>query len=308
MKVLQFTIPVAHDKSVIAQQDEQPYFYPHLHRHKEAQVTWIMAGEGTLIAGNNMHAFKSGEIYLLGADQPHLFKSSPEYFQTANKKAIKALTIFFDPNGSLRSLFDLPEMKVFKDFIQQNQQGFKLPEDYAGKVAQSMLDIQSASGPDQMIHFLQLLRTLHNIPVRPEPLSAFGISPGITESEGIRISNIYNYILQHYSQAVTLDDVAHEACMTPQAFCRYFKKHTGHTFISFLNEMRINEACKKLTANKYESISVVAYKCGFTSITNFNRVFKSVMGNSPRGYLDSYLNKVGLPLPTSPKFMGGVKN
>lgn len=81
--------------------------------------------------------------------------------------------------------------------------------------------------------------------------------------------------------------------MTPQAFCRYFKKHTGHTFVSFLNSMRINEACKKLTENSDESISVVAYKCGFTSITNFNRVFKSVMGNSPRGYLDNYLNKVG---------------
>jgi AraC-like DNA-binding protein len=293
MKVLQFTIPVAHDKSVIAQQDELPHFYPHLHRHKEAQVTWILAGEGTLIAGNNMHAFQSGEIYVLGADQPHLFKSSPEYFQSGNEKAIKALTIFFDPNGSLSSLFDLPEMRALKDFLQQHQQGFKLPAEYVDKVSRNMLDIQGTSGPDQMIHFLQLLRILQSIPSKPEPLSAFGISPGITESEGIRISNIYNYILQHYSEAITLDDVAREACMTPQAFCRYFKKHTRHTFISFLNEMRINEACKKLTGNKYESISVVAYKCGFTSITNFNRVFKSIMGNSPRRYLDSYLNKVG---------------
>jgi AraC-like DNA-binding protein len=293
MKVLQFTIPVTHDKSVIAQQDELPYFYPHLHRHKEAQVTWILAGEGTLIAGNNMHAFQSGEIYVLGADQHHLFKSSPEYFQSGSKKAIKALTIFFDPNGSLSSLFDLPEMKALKDFLQQHQQGFKLPAEYVDKVSRNMLDIQGTSGPDQMIHFLQLLRILQGIPSKPEPLSAFGISPGITESEGIRISNIYNYILQHYSAAITLDDVAREACMTPQAFCRYFKKHTRHTFISFLNEMRINEACKKLTGNKYESISVVAYKCGFTSITNFNRVFKSIMGNSPRRYLDSYLNKVG---------------
>jgi AraC-like DNA-binding protein len=292
MKVLQFTIPVAHDKSVIFQQDDLPYFYPHLHRHKEAQVTWILAGEGTLIAGNNMHAFGPDEIYLLGADQPHLFKSSPEYFQPANKKGIKTLTIFFDPNGSLASLFDLPEMKVFKDFIQQNTQGFKLPAEYVDKVSRSMLDIQKTSGPDQMIHFLQLLRILQGIPAKPEPLSASGISHGITESEGIRISNIYNYILQHYSEAITLDDVAREACMTPQAFCRYFKKHTGHTFVSFLNSMRINEACKKLTGNKYESISVVAYKCGFTSITNFNRVFKSVMCNSPRRYLDSYLNKV----------------
>jgi AraC-like DNA-binding protein len=293
MKVLQFTIPVAHDKSIIAQQDDLPHFYPHLHRHKEAQVTWILAGEGTLIAGNNMHAFKSGEIYLLGADQPHLFKSSPEYFQQGNKKAIKTLTIFFDPNGSLSSLFALPEMKAFKDFIQQNQQGFKLPPEYVDKVSRSMLDIQSAAGPDQMIYFLNLIKILYSIPVKPEPLSAPGTSNGISESEGIRISNIYNYILQRYSGAITLDDVAREACMTPQAFCRYFKKHTGHTFVSFLNEIRINEACKKLTGNKYESISVVAYKCGFTSITNFNRVFKTVMGNSPRGYLDSYLNKVG---------------
>lgn len=294
MKVLQFTIPVAHDKSVIAQQDELPHFYPHFHRHNEAQVTWIQAGEGTLIAGNNMHAFKAGEIYLLGADQPHLFKSSPEYFMPGNKKVVKTLTIFFDPNGSLSAMLNLPEMKICKDFLQQHTQGFKLPNEEINKVSQAMLQIQATAGPDQVIHFLHLLRILQGIPGKLEPLSAFGISPAITETEGIRISNIYNYILHHYSKAVSLADVAREACMTPQAFCRYFKKHTGHTFISFLNEMRINEACKKLTGNKYESISVVAYKCGFSSITNFNRVFKSIMGSSPREYMDSYLHKVGI--------------
>ncbi len=105
-----------------------------------------MAGEGTLIAGNNMHAFQSGEIYILGADQPHLFKSSPEYFQPGKtKKAVKALTIF-DPDGSLSSMFDLPEMKAFKDFIQHQQQGFKLPAAYVDEVSRSMLDIQNTSG------------------------------------------------------------------------------------------------------------------------------------------------------------------
>lgn len=292
MKVLQFTIPVAHDKSIIAQYEDMAYFYPHLHRHKEAQVTWVQEGEGTLIAGNNMHAFKAGEIYFLGADQPHLFKSNPEYFHADSKKRIRALTIFFDPNGGLASLFDLPEMKNFKDFIAHYRHGFKLPQDYVGKVSSSMLDIQNSSGSDQLIQFLQMLRVLSSTKIKPEPLSEFSISPGINEAEGIRISNIYNYILQNYSKAITLDDVAKEACMTPQAFCRYFKKHTRHTFVSFLNEMRINEACKKLTDNEYESISVVAYKCGFSSITNFNRVFKSVTGNSPRGYIDNYLNKV----------------
>jgi AraC-like DNA-binding protein len=293
MKILQFTIPVAHDKSVVVQQDELPHFYPHLHRHKEAQITWVQAGEGTLIAGNNMYTFRSGEIYLLGADQPHLFKSNPEYFHPDNKKVIRTLTIFFDPSGSPAGLFSLPEMKTLKDFIQQTQQGFKIPAEFVDKISRIMTDIRKNSGPAQIICFLQLLGILQGINPRPEALSPLAISHGITESEGIRISNIYNFILQRYSEAITLDDVAREACMTPQAFCRYFKKHTGHTFVSFLNSMRINEACKKLTENSDESISVVAYKCGFTSITNFNRVFKSVMGNSPRGYLDNYLNKVG---------------
>ncbi|MBS1504715.1 MAG: AraC family ligand binding domain-containing protein, partial [Bacteroidetes bacterium] len=81
MKVLQFTIPIAHDKSVIVQHDQMQHFYPHLHRHKEAQVTWIQEGEGTLIAGNHMHVFGPGDIFLIGPDQPHLFKSNPEYFQ-----------------------------------------------------------------------------------------------------------------------------------------------------------------------------------------------------------------------------------
>jgi quercetin dioxygenase-like cupin family protein len=80
MKVLQFTIPVQHDKSIFTRIDVLPYFYPYLHRHKEMQITWVQQGEGTLVVNNNMHIFHSNEIYLLGANQPHLFKSEPSYF------------------------------------------------------------------------------------------------------------------------------------------------------------------------------------------------------------------------------------
>ena len=74
MKVVQFTIPVAADHSVIVQEDVLPNFYGHLHRHKEMQIMWIIKGEGTLIAGNYMQRFKSGDVYVIGANQPHVFK------------------------------------------------------------------------------------------------------------------------------------------------------------------------------------------------------------------------------------------
>lgn len=292
MKVLQFTIPVAHDKSVIIDQVELPYHYPYLHRHKEAQITWIQRGEGTLIAGNNMHDYSSGDIFLLGPNLPHLFKSSPEYFSPDSDRSIKAFTLFFNPDGILAGLFDLPEMKAFKIFLQQHQQGFKIPQHYFNEVSSVMNGVKNTSGADNLIQFFNLLQSLMSINTKLEPLSTFGSLPAITENEGIRIGNIYNFIMQNYAEPITLEDVAKAAYMTPESFCRYFKKHTGNTFISFLNEIRINEACKKLIAHKFESISTVAYKCGFKSITNFNRVFKFVIGSSPREYLDNYHNNV----------------
>ncbi|WP_184545611.1 AraC family transcriptional regulator [Mucilaginibacter sp. FT3.2] len=292
MKVLQFTLPVPHDRSVIAEKVSLPHHYPYLHRHKEIQITWIQKGEGTLIAGNNMHDYAPGDVFLLGANLPHVFKSNPEYFTNDANKRIEAISIFFNPDGVLAPLFDLAELKLSKMFMQQHQQGFKIPHNEADKISQLMVTLKNASGTDQLARFLDLLKGLSCIKSKLDPLSTYGNLPGITENEGIRIGNIYNFIMGHYSDQITLEDVAKVAFMTPESFCRYFKKHTGHTFISFLNEVRINEACKKLIAHKFENINTVAYKCGFKSITNFNRVFKFVIGSSPRDYIDSYNNNM----------------
>ena len=58
MKVVQFTIPVTIENSMHFQEDKLPHFYEHLHRHIETQLTWVVSGEGTLIAGNYMQRFQ----------------------------------------------------------------------------------------------------------------------------------------------------------------------------------------------------------------------------------------------------------
>jgi AraC-like DNA-binding protein len=293
MKVLQFTIPVPHDKTVIVQQDELPHFYPHLHRHQEIQLTWIQEGEGTLVAENNMHTFRSGDIYWLGVNMPHVFKSDPSYFAPSSGKKVHTLNIFFNVKGQLDSFFELPEIRNLKTFWQTRQAGFKVPAQYAAEISGKMLQMQNSSGVDQLLHFIELLKLLSSFP-ELEPLSSCTQPASYSEHEGIRIGAIYNYIMQRYDKPMTLEDVAGQAHMTPQAFCRYFKKHTLHTFVSFLNEVRINEACKKLTDGNYDSIATVAYNCGFNSITNFNRVFKSVTHKSPSEYLERYLTNVAV--------------
>ncbi len=238
-----------------------------------------------------MYAFRDNDIFWLGANQPHVFKSEPSYFSLASNKQIDVLVIFFNPNGQLSSFFGLPEMKPIKTFLQQHQSGFKVPVSAVSPVSQKMQRIKDCTGIDQLANFIDLLKTLSGLQELPA-LSANPQPSVYSEHEGIRIGNIYNYIMQHYDKDISLENVAQQAHMTPQAFCRYFKKHTRHTFISFLNEVRINEACKKLTDRACDSIATVAYNCGFNSITNFNRVFKSVTGKSPSEYMDSYIMNV----------------
>jgi AraC-like DNA-binding protein len=240
-----------------------------------------------------MYSFRGGEIYWLGVNLPHVFKSDPSYFSPSSRKKVRTLNIFFNAKGQLDSFFELPEIKNVKNFLQNQQSGFKVPPEHVEEIAEKMLRIQQTTGVDQLVHFIELLKQLSTYQ-ELSPLSARSQPVAYSEHEGIRIGAIYNYIMQQYDRPITLEDVAKQAHMTPQAFCRYFKRHTLHTFVSFLNEVRINEACKKLTDGQYDSIATVAYNCGFNSITNFNRVFKSVTGKSPSEYVDSYLQNVAV--------------
>lgn len=291
MKVLPFTIPASRDKTILVQEDRLPYFYPHLHRHQEIQVTSIIKGKGTLLIGSNMHPFNENEIYVIGANIPHVFKSDSSYFVPDARLQVHALTIFFNPSGKLNSLFDLPEMKAVHAFLANHNTGFRVPQDCFKEVSRRLLSIKHSSGLDQLMEFFQLLRSLsslHDIfPLAPNTQPAV-----FSDHEGKRISSIYSYIMEHYTRDLSLEEVAAAAYMTPQAFCRYFKKHTRVTFVTFLNEIRINEACKKLIDGSYNSVSSLAYDCGFNSITNFNRVFKSTTGKSPREYTAAFLENV----------------
>jgi len=292
MRVLPFTILVPADRSVVSEEIELPHFYPYLHRHEEWQLTLIEQGEGTLIAGNSMHAFSSGDVFLVGANLPHLFKSNPDYFRGEQDKLIKAQSIYFNPKTTLSGLFELPELKTANSFLENYKYGLKVPSDCVEHISRQIKQLHHASGLDILADFLSLIKTIQAIDKDIEVLCPNVYAPNLTEYEGMRLSRIINFIMRNYHNRIDLEDISNAAYMNPQAFCRYFKKHTGHTFISFLNEVRINDACKKLISDHHpESIANVAYKVGFNSVNNFNRVFKSVKGKTPSQYMGAY-NKV----------------
>jgi AraC-like DNA-binding protein len=287
MKILQFTIPVAENKTIILKEELMPAFYPHLHRHHEVQLSWVIKGAGTLVADNDMCGFADNDIFWISANQSHVFNCFPQLDSNGNQEDVHRLDIFFNPEGPLAAFFDIPELKSLKNFIRHTTAGFRVPAAKVNTVSQKMLAVKNNSGVEQFLCFLDLLKELSGYK-NLVPLSSGIQTTRVTDDEGLRIASIYDYVMQHYNQQITLEDVSKVAFMTPQAFCRYFKKHTHHTLVSFVNQVRINKACKELVEHKYDSIASIAYNTGFNSITNFNRVFKSVTKKSPKEYVDSF--------------------
>lgn len=291
MKVLEFTIPVARENSVIIQEDFMTHFYNHLHRHNETQITLVLKGEGTLIVADSMQHFKPGDIYIIGANQPHIFKSDPEYFDKRRKKSSHALTIFFNPNGSFRTVLDLPEMKSIRKFVDNTKHGLQAPPRLAKKISADMMTLQKTRQGARIGGFVRLLQTLADIKDW-KTLSSLSTDYSFSDTEGLRMNSVYQYTMGHYTENIKLKQVASVACLTPQAFCRYFKKHTRKSYVTFLSEIRINEACKKIVNGDFDSIASVAYDTGFNCAVSFNRVFKKVTGKSPRQYLREFNHQI----------------
>jgi AraC-like DNA-binding protein len=234
-----------------------------------------------------MTPFRSGDLFVIGANQPHWFKNDPSYFVPASRRKIHSLNIFFNPAGFISHLLSFPEMLSIKKFAGQTEFGLKAYEKDAEKLAEYFLKIRNSATGFRLAYFIEFLQVMANLK-KWEFLSTEAFEYAITDTEGLRMNDIYQYTMDHFTESITLEQIAAVAHLTPQSFCRYFKKHTTKTYINFLNEVRINEACKRFIEMNFDGIGNIAYQCGFNSVVSFNRVFKSIMGKTPKEFIKIY--------------------
>lgn len=94
------------------------------------------------------------------------------------------------------------------------------------------------------------------------------------------VSRAKIFIAQHQDNEITLSEVAAAVSTSAFYFCKVFKQATGLTFTDYLARVRI-EKVKNLLLNPHKRISEAAYAAGFQSLSQFNRVFRRVTGQTP---------------------------
>lgn len=93
------------------------------------------------------------------------------------------------------------------------------------------------------------------------------------------------YIGKHKMEPLSLSAVAKAAGASVFHFCKVFRKSTGLKFTDYVARIRLEDARTELL-NPNRRISEVAYEVGFQSLTQFNRMFKRVFGQSPTEFRD----------------------
>lgn len=97
------------------------------------------------------------------------------------------------------------------------------------------------------------------------------------------ICRALDYIENHLTEDISLEDVAEHVGMTPAALSRKFKASLSRTFSQHMQSRRLERAIPLLlTTNR--TVLDIALDCGFGSVEQFHRVFKQRLGSTPLAY------------------------
>lgn len=282
MKVFPFTIPKPQQEALLFQVDEGVSFYDKYHQHKEIQISVIVNGEGTLVVGDTVHKYQPNHVFVIGSHLPHVFKS-----EVAETPSLM-LSFFFTETSFGDTFFQLQELQEVKSFFNRAKLGFMVA-DNSFELVHQFKQLQHKNSFEQFLGLLSILKQLAN--VKYKPLSTYQHPKIYTKNEGKRMERIIDFTMNNYLQTITLNDVAKQAAMTKNAFCKYFKKRTNKTYVTFVNQLRIEHACKLLARKPTVSIAEIAEQSGYQNISNFNRQFLASKEMSPREFRKNSIQK-----------------
>ncbi len=287
MKVLPFNVYKTDDESFLVQIENESHFYGELHTHPEIQITYIKESTGTLVAGDHIGTFGPGDMIIIGSNQPHVFKNDPEYFDGEQGLKAHCISLFLPKNMFGEAFMSMPEVALLNNFFTVSERGILLDKAESKTLLPLINAFQSSEGFSKLVVLFNLLEKI--ITCRHYTLlSSSVLKKELNEKEGKRINSIYQFTLKEYANPISIEQVAGLANLTPQSFCRYFKKHTRKSYTRFLNEIRIGHACKMLQDSN-NSVSSICFASGFNNLSNFNRQFKALMGMPPKEYRKNLL-------------------
>lgn len=280
--------PITEKDCYYLQERTKPCFNYPLHKHEAFELNYVEHCKGARrIVGDSIEELQEYDLALVGSNLEHVWEQ-----HNCEEGEIHEITIQFPPNFFAMDLLNRQVMKPLKDMMEVVEEGGVAFGMKAIMTVYSRL-ISLASAEPSYHSLSTMMGILYDLAESGDyhKLSSSSYSHVPTPKTSRRIQKITDYVDQHYEQEIRMEQLAALVGMTPNALSRFFKQHTNRSVSSYINEVRIGKATQLLTDSTM-TILEISYKCGFNTISNFNRTFKSLKGLSPTEFREIYKKNI----------------
>jgi len=242
------------------------------HFHPEYELVYIEGASATRHVGNSITHFEESDLVFIGSNIPHL------NFDYGVKGDYIKDVLHINPSFNEDVLERAEELYAIRALFENSKKGMVFTGDTKRAVGERMKSLHLLEPFSFYMESLQILQLL----ATSEDFFYLHDTPFINryrKKEQERLRKIYAHIDEHYHHKIEIQEIAELCHLSKEAFCRYFKKSTGNTFTTFLNQYRISHAQRLLLMGN--NVAETCFSCGFESLSYFNRVFKKVVGENP---------------------------
>ncbi|MDS0524626.1 AraC family transcriptional regulator [Clostridium sp. SHJSY1] len=252
------------------------YNMSYRHYHDGYEIYYLLQGERNYFIKDKVYNVSKGNLVFINMNDLHKTLDSEkskifyERILINFKKDFLSDMLASEVEGNIFSLLKIDSGVINLDFEESNiieEFFFKMLNEEKNKSVNSELYIKTL--------LIQLLITINRYKAKYIKLNE--------NEKNHNIFKIVKYLNDNFSNKISLSSLSELFFMSESHLSRTFKKVTGFNIITYLNIIRIKEA-QRILSNSDDTITEIAYKVGYESITHFERVFKSITSMSPLKY------------------------
>lgn len=246
--------------------------------HPEALFGYVRSGSATLETFDHSHHITHRDIYFIAPNTKYKISSSENLaidVVTLNFSNPAALTQDYLPSSIIRALIN--GNCTSHAVIKPTANGYQ-------EICNDLREVRISETEKNSYFQLHVYGKMYDVFFQLFSNSIVNIVDVDHKGKKYRaLMRVTHYIDEHYSDGVSLDEVAGATGISRYYVSHLFKELMGTTFIGYVNELRLNHAAMLLLTTDNPIIEIAALS-GFNNLSNFNRAFKLHFGKTPSVY------------------------
>ncbi len=287
----------ANDEAQIAVMQSMTQDDMKMHRHEFAELAFVLSGSAVHVTGGVRHLIEAGDVLFINRSRSHAYEETRRFHLTnilVHEEVFREVEKELGPLPGYHALFTLESMRwrprEFTSLVHLYRSEFARILEWLKALKEETEKPNEGGrllGRCWLILILGLLARAYSRKAADSPRLE------------MRLSRVLSWIGSNFQRPVRIGELAQQAAMSERTFTRRFREATGISASEYLIQARIRHAMELLRRQREsDTISEIAFRCGFEDSNYFARQFRRLTGKSPREYAAGTRNSQPPPVRT----------